>query len=59
MDDEERRARCAELRDTLSPVVEHAAHAGVSVAVEPLSRYETGLLNTVDQTLDLPAHGSG
>ncbi|WP_406419785.1 sugar phosphate isomerase/epimerase [Streptomyces sp. NBC_00873] len=59
----ERRSRYEELRDALAPVVDHARAAGVTVAVEPLNRYETSLLNTVAQTLDaiegLPADGCG
>ncbi|ONK15944.1 sugar phosphate isomerase/epimerase family protein [Streptomyces sp. MP131-18] len=47
----ERTAAYAELRDALAPVVAHAREAGVRIAVEPLNRYETSLLNTVDQTL--------
>ncbi|MFI7675942.1 sugar phosphate isomerase/epimerase family protein [Actinophytocola sp. NPDC049390] len=52
MSDEERKIRCAELRDGLIPVAEHAAAAGVRIGVEPLNRYETSLINTVDQALD-------
>jgi D-psicose/D-tagatose/L-ribulose 3-epimerase len=52
MPDEERRTRYAELRDGLAPVAEHAAAAGVRIGLEPLNRYETSLLNTVDQALD-------
>jgi D-psicose/D-tagatose/L-ribulose 3-epimerase len=63
MSPEERTTRYAELRDGLAPVVTHAAAAGVRVAVEPLNRYETSLLNTVDQTLaaldGLPDNGCG
>jgi D-psicose/D-tagatose/L-ribulose 3-epimerase len=42
----------AELRENLAPVVSYAASAGVAVAVEPLNRYETSLLNTVGQVLE-------
>ncbi|WP_436500027.1 sugar phosphate isomerase/epimerase family protein [Actinokineospora sp. HUAS TT18] len=59
----DRASAYAELRDNLAPVVEHARSAGVRVAVEPLNRYETSLLNTVDQTLTaldgLPVDGCG
>nr|BFE52622.1 sugar phosphate isomerase/epimerase [Saccharothrix mutabilis subsp. capreolus] len=53
----------ARLRENLAPVVEYAAGRGVRIAVEPLNRYETSLLNTVDQTLEalagLPEEGCG
>lgn len=59
----ERQATHAELAESLAPVVDHAAAAGVSVAVEPLNRYETSVLNTVDQALEalayLPAEHCG
>ncbi|MEO3755406.1 sugar phosphate isomerase/epimerase family protein [Streptomyces sp. B6B3] len=50
--DQERAAVYAELREALAPVVEHARAAGVRLAVEPLNRYETSVLNTVAQTLE-------
>jgi D-psicose/D-tagatose/L-ribulose 3-epimerase len=63
MSDAERAAAYAQLRDNLAPVVEHAAQVGVRIGVEPLNRYETSLLNTVDQTLEaldgLPAEHIG
>ncbi|GAA3742141.1 D-psicose/D-tagatose/L-ribulose 3-epimerase [Spinactinospora alkalitolerans] len=63
MTDAQRAGHYAELADGLGPVVEHAAAAGVRVAVEPLNRYETSLLNTVDQALTalsgLPGEGCG
>ncbi|ROP35795.1 sugar phosphate isomerase/epimerase family protein [Saccharothrix texasensis] len=63
MSQRQRHDALAELRDNLAPVVEHARAAGVRVAVEPLNRYETSLLNTIGQTLaaldGLPADGCG
>ncbi|NHC46245.1 sugar phosphate isomerase/epimerase family protein [Motilibacter aurantiacus] len=63
MSDGERAAAYRELAEGLTPVVEHALTAGVTVAVEPLNRYETSLINTVDQALEalapLPARGCG
>lgn len=63
MTESERLAAYDELRENLSPVVEHAVAAGVVVAVEPLNRYETSLINTVEQGLDaldgLPEDGCG
>ncbi|PZG01665.1 sugar phosphate isomerase/epimerase family protein [Micromonospora deserti] len=57
----ERAAAYTQLRESLAPVVEYAGAAGVTVAVEPLNRYETSLLNTIGQTLeaigDLPHCG--
>jgi D-psicose/D-tagatose/L-ribulose 3-epimerase len=59
----ERAAVYAELAENLRPVVEHAAGRGVRVGVEALNRYETSVLNTVDQALEalapLPSEGCG
>lgn len=59
----ERLAAYDELRVNLAPVVEHAMAAGVRIAIEPLNRYETSLLNTVDQAREalagLPSEGVG
>jgi D-psicose/D-tagatose/L-ribulose 3-epimerase len=52
MDRGERSAAIAELRRNLAPVVETALAAGVTLAIEPLNRYETSLINTVEQALD-------
>jgi len=41
-----------ELRESLRPVVDAAGEAGVTIAIEPLNRYETSLINTVEQGLD-------
>ena len=48
----ERVATVAELRESLAPVVDTAQAAGVTLAIEPLNRYETSLINTVEQALD-------
>ena len=47
----EREAAYQEWRDNLAPVAEHARAAGVRIGVEPLNRYETSLVNTVEQAL--------
>ncbi len=52
MSEAERAAASAELRRSLEPLVSEAAEAGITLAVEPLNRYETSILNTVDQALD-------
>lgn len=48
----ERAASVAELRKNLAPVVDTANAAGVTLAIEPLNRYESSLINTVEQALD-------
>ena len=61
MDQEQRADAAAELRRHLAPIAHDAALVGVTIAVEPLNRYETSLMNTVEQALDLlePLLGSG
>lgn len=49
---EDRTAAYRELREHLAPVADYAAERGVTIAVEPLNRYETSLINTVDQALE-------
>ncbi len=60
---QERTDTYAQLRESLSPVVDYAIEAGVKIGVEPLNRYETSLINTVDQAMTaidgLPAAGCG
>ena len=63
MSADERKAVYAELREALRPVAEYGAERGVKVAVEPLIRYETSVINTVEQALEaidgLPPEGCG
>lgn len=40
-----------ELCENLAPVVERAISLGVTIGIETLNRYETSILNTVDQAL--------
>jgi D-psicose/D-tagatose/L-ribulose 3-epimerase len=55
----ERRGVLATLRSSLAQLADYAGDHGVRIAVEPLNRYETSLLNTTEQVLeaicDLPA----
>lgn len=57
----ERTTTVAELRESLRPLVDRAAASGVVLAIEPLNRYETSLVNTVEQALDAlePLLGEG
>ncbi|MDN5807322.1 MAG: sugar phosphate isomerase/epimerase [Brevibacterium sp.] len=61
MDSGERRRVVETLREALRPAADYAGERGVTLAVEPLNRYETSLINTVDQALDAlePLLGSG
>ncbi|MET8090491.1 sugar phosphate isomerase/epimerase family protein [Micromonospora sp. NPDC005220] len=48
------RAACyAEFRRALAPVAERAGECGVSIGVEALNRYETSVVNTIEQTIEL------
>jgi D-psicose/D-tagatose/L-ribulose 3-epimerase len=63
IDEKQRQDLYTELRVNLAPVVHYAANRGVRLAVEPLNRYETSLINTVAQGLEaidgLPTQGCG
>jgi len=52
MSAEERADAVAELRRNLAPVVDAAGEASVAIGIEPLNRYETSLINTIEQGLD-------
>lgn len=51
MDAEERETAYKEWREHLAPVAEYAGERGVRLGIEPLNRYETSLINTVEQAL--------
>jgi D-psicose/D-tagatose/L-ribulose 3-epimerase len=63
LEEHERAARLERLARNLKPVAEHAAERGVRLGLEPLNRFETNLINTAAQALevierlDLPACG--
>lgn len=52
LDAEQRRAAYREWCRNLAPVVEYAVDRGLRVGIEPLNRYETSLVNTVEQALE-------
>jgi D-psicose/D-tagatose/L-ribulose 3-epimerase len=49
----DRMATVARLIEALRPVADHAARHEVRLALEPLNRYETSLVNTVEQAMDV------
>jgi D-psicose/D-tagatose/L-ribulose 3-epimerase len=61
MSADERAQMVRELRENFEPLASDAADAGVTLAIEPLNRYETSVLNTVEQSLDAlaPLLGAG
>ena len=50
---DERLSAVRELRENLQPVVDYAAKNRVRIGLEPLNRYETSLVNTVEQALEI------
>ena len=52
-DEAERAATVARLVEALRTVADHAGASGVRLALEPLNRYETSLINTIDQAMDV------
>ena len=53
LDADARRRTIRSLVDALRPVADHAAASGAALAIEPLNRYETSLVNTVEQALEV------
>jgi D-psicose/D-tagatose/L-ribulose 3-epimerase len=49
----ERRATIARLAETLRPIADYAGEHNVGLALEPLNRYETSLINTAEQGLEV------
>jgi D-psicose/D-tagatose/L-ribulose 3-epimerase len=53
LSEDERQAVLARVAGGLRPVAEAAGEHHIKLAIEPLNRYETSLINTVDQALEL------
>jgi D-psicose/D-tagatose/L-ribulose 3-epimerase len=51
----ERRRTIEQLVEALRPVADYAGEHGVALALEPLNRYETSLINTAEQGLEVVA----
>lgn len=52
----ERQARVARCTEGLQTVSEHAAGTGVRLALEPLNRFETDIISTVSQAIEVVDH---
>ena len=55
MDRADRATTIARLVTALRPVADHAERVGVRLALEPLNRFETSVINTVEQALEVVA----
>jgi D-psicose/D-tagatose/L-ribulose 3-epimerase len=53
MSTDERRTAISTLRESYKPLLDYAAARSVRLAIEPLNRYETSLLNTAEQVMDV------
>jgi D-psicose/D-tagatose/L-ribulose 3-epimerase len=53
LDGDERSQTVTRLVEALRPVADHAGSRGVALALEPLNRFETSLINTVDQAMEV------
>jgi len=58
-DPDERASMIDLVARNLVPVADYAAENGVKIAIEPLNRYESSFINTVDQALDLIERAGG
>ncbi|MCR2783822.1 MULTISPECIES: sugar phosphate isomerase/epimerase family protein [unclassified Microbacterium] len=61
MSPEEREDATAQLRRNIAPLADAASAVGVTLAIEPLNRYETSVVNTVEQAVEVfgPLFGAG
>ncbi len=50
-DSSQRESERCEALNVVGAIAEYAAHAGVGIVIEPINRYETNFLNTIEQTL--------
>jgi D-psicose/D-tagatose/L-ribulose 3-epimerase len=55
LEDDERARSIARLVTNLQPVADYAGERGVRLGIEPLNRFETSLINTARQALDVVA----
>ncbi len=53
MDAGERRSAVARLVESLRPLADFAGERGVTLAIEPLNRFETSFINTAEQVLEV------
>lgn len=53
LDADDRQALVTELIAALRPVADYAGTHGVRIALEPLNRFETSVVNTVEQALEI------
>jgi D-psicose/D-tagatose/L-ribulose 3-epimerase len=53
MNGPERASAVTRLVENLRPVAEHAAERGVTLAIEPLNRFETSFMNTAGQVMEV------
>jgi len=55
VDADDRRRTIARLVEALRPVADDAGRHGIRLALEPLNRFETSLVNTVEQAMEVVA----
>jgi D-psicose/D-tagatose/L-ribulose 3-epimerase len=56
MDAKQRTAAIRRLVESLRPLVDHAGERGVTLALEPLNRFETSFINTAEQVMEVVDH---